>query len=643
MDPSSRQTPFSAPHVEVPLITIIGEKRAESTFGSHWEVAESDIEGRPLLIFERKDEHNVTRSKHVEIRSHLQKAMRQIMDGYLGLSLDTYPLVFRRPFTELVHRSDAIFNYVSEDPHESSALAQLKYFMSIELRDSLQTFRLARTQNHHTFDDLWTAYVSGELVFERHRGFISCYQIIGCIPPRSNDDWVVEHKAWDYDANAFGFKHSKTRISRFHGAQHGTQLKLVPARSLPSAEWESIKADCISRGHIWFQLQAGNHHFNYGAMAGRIDTEAHKLETTYVRGRVIVDTHAFYERNPSLIPELKRAGRIAREDLPQQHCSLTEEQALLAPPYLGGMSLDKDKWGYFLIDNLKAIDWVPTLWDNLELESVRKGILLDLVDGYDPSKYGKSEKGRGLVVFLMGPPGSGKTLTVESLAEFKRRPLYKTSPSQWKDRMHIDPENDFTPEEKFRSIFRLAHRWNAILMMDEADSIISQSDHKPPALQGDMKIFSIIKVYIKMLITYLAFLREVETYRGIAFLTSNMDRNIDEAVQSRLTATLQYHHPNQSQAQKAWWKVLRNSITNPDEAVEIAVRLSNTWDLDYRQINAGKLLADTIAEARGQPLTQELIDTALAFKGEKPRRSMVGVETNGISAEAPPDDKFEGV
>ena len=73
-------------------------------------------------------------------------------------------------------------------------------------------------------------------------------------------------RSWDFDAESFGFVHRVTTITRFHGARHGKELHLVPVRSLPSAEWVAIKAECIARGHKWFELQQQFHHFNYSAM-----------------------------------------------------------------------------------------------------------------------------------------------------------------------------------------------------------------------------------------------------------------------------------------------------------------------------------------------------------------------------------------
>ena len=186
--------PLSAPHVEVPMITIVGENRAESSYGSHWDVTDSNDETRPLVIYVTKSEMHKTIRIRLELRSHLRSAIQRIMKGSLNLNLDADPLVFLRPFRQLIYDSTAIFEHTPENSDEEQALAKLRYFLSVESRDEIQSFRLARTQNIHTFEDLWTAYVPGELVIQRHLEFVWCCQIIGSSSEVQKDTWNIERK-----------------------------------------------------------------------------------------------------------------------------------------------------------------------------------------------------------------------------------------------------------------------------------------------------------------------------------------------------------------------------------------------------------------------------------------------------------------
>lgn len=74
-------------------------------------------------------------------------------------------------------------------------------------------------------------------------------------------------------------------------------------------------------------------------------------------------------------------------------------------------------------------------------------------------------KGRGLLILLHGEPGVGKTATAESVAQSTGRPLFTIACSSL--------GNELDLEENLAEIFRLAHLWKCVLLMDEADVFLS--------------------------------------------------------------------------------------------------------------------------------------------------------------------------
>lgn len=75
-------------------------------------------------------------------------------------------------------------------------------------------------------------------------------------------------------------------------------------------------------------------------------------------------------------------------------------------------------------------------------------------------------KGRGLLIMLHGEPGVGKTATAEAVAQETGRPLFPISCND------LGP-NFWMLEKTLDEIFRLAHLWDCVLLMDEADVILS--------------------------------------------------------------------------------------------------------------------------------------------------------------------------
>ncbi|GAP90040.1 putative AAA family protein [Rosellinia necatrix] len=128
-------------------------------------------------------------------------------------------------------------------------------------------------------------------------------------------------------------------------------------------------------------------------------------------------------------------------------------------------------------------------------------------------------KGRGLAVLLHGPPGVGKTATAEAVAHFYKKPLFPITSSD----LGTDP---WDVETKLTEIFRLANLWDCILLLDEAETLLAQREKKDNNLQKS----SLVSV----------FLRTLEYYSGILFLTTNRPDVMDDAVKSRVQVSLQY-------------------------------------------------------------------------------------------------------
>ena len=157
-----------------------------------------------------------------------------------------------------------------------------------------------------------------------------------------------------------------------------------------------------------------------------------------------------------------------------------EDQYLLCPPRVLGYHLDSRTWVELDIHHIKEIVQVTSeeAFERLELVKAQKDLIRDLVKSHT-SGTGKlpmmqdimKDKGKGLVILLHGPPGVGKTLTAESVAELTGKPLFSVSPSD----IGLNPAE---VEHNLAALFELAARWRAVLLFDEADVFLeSRSSH----------------------------------------------------------------------------------------------------------------------------------------------------------------------
>lgn len=137
------------------------------------------------------------------------------------------------------------------------------------------------------------------------------------------------------------------------------------------------------------------------------------------------------------------------------------------------------------------------------------------LDNFDDVIRGKD---RGIILQLSGFPGVGKTLTAESVAEVMHAPLYAIRAGDLGT--HAE-----AVEEKLQEILHLIPKWGAVLLLDEADVFIMEARSST-----DLERNELVSIFLRML----------EYYEGILFLTTNRAENIDPAFESRIHLSLTY-------------------------------------------------------------------------------------------------------
>jgi len=89
-----------------------------------------------------------------------------------------------------------------------------------------------------------------------------------------------------------------------------------------------------------------------------------------------------------------------------------------------------DDIGYLLVDDIQEIHWNKSAFDRLVLDPDKKSLITAMVKEHvlsDVSADVIEGKGNGLIILLHGGPGTGKTLTAESVAELAEKPLYRVT------------------------------------------------------------------------------------------------------------------------------------------------------------------------------------------------------------------------
>lgn len=260
-------------------------------------------------------------------------------------------------------------------------------------------------------------------------------------------------------------------------------------------------------------------------------------------------------------------------------------------PYVKVFDLSKHCFVIMHVANLTEYRYDAGLIHKLVLPEERKELVSMLVEGADLAldDIVKGKTG-GIIVICTGPPGTGKTLTAEVFSEQVKRPLYMVQCSQL-------GTNEEELEKQLRTVLGRAQRWKAILLIDEADVYVHTRGN-------DIQQNAIVGV----------FLRVLEYYRGILFMTSNRETIIDDAIMSRATAWIRYDLPDRARA-IAIWKVLSTQYSTGliHKDFERLVDMEKFKAISGRSIKNLLKLAKLRSARKKEPVTVESIDYVSQF------------------------------
>lgn len=216
--------------------------------------------------------------------------------------------------------------------------------------------------------------------------------------------------------------------------------------------------------------------------------------------------------------------------------NLNDKEAISSPlhPYILTYNLTNYCYCCVHVEMLKEYVYDETIVDKLIIGSKKKDLLKAIISNENNFSDIVAGKSGGIVILASGKAGLGKTLTAEAYSEVMKKPLYCIQSSQ----LGISVDDI---EKRLNKILYRAEKWGAVLLIDEADTYISQ--------RGD----NIVQNCIVGI-----FLRLLEYFNGVLFLTTNRFDIIDDAIMSRVTAHIKYEYPNQEETLLIWKVLTKN-------------------------------------------------------------------------------------
>ncbi|KAI0385720.1 hypothetical protein F5Y04DRAFT_155426 [Hypomontagnella monticulosa] len=281
---------------------------------------------------------------------------------------------------------------------------------------------------------------------------------------------------------------------------------------------------------------------------------------------------------------------------------LPPRAALLLPATIYGFDLRAKRWVNLFVEQFHELAWNKKAFDRLVLDRGIKDMIYALVNEQTSAKKMDdiiTGKGNGLIVLLHGSPGTGKTLTAESVAEIAEKPLYRVTCG--------DIGTDAPDVEKYlETVLYLGKIWDCVLLLDEADVFLEERT------MADLQRNSLVSVFLRIL----------EYYEGILILTSNRVGTFDEAFKSRIQVAIHYDNLTKK-SRKAIWSNFLEMIegSNEEDAniPELERRLDElaAEEINGRQIRNAVLTARQLAKHRGErldwPHLSQVMKTSASF------------------------------
>lgn len=472
------------------------------------------------------------------------------------------------------------------------------WFEKYYQQNMAQEIKLHEDEQKATFGNLWLLYKPGSVVVSSKADVFECFVVHSCEVKWLKDvtiNTVWELRLWSviHDGSSFKWQPLNCYIKMFSKAIDIIKLPVYPIKYAKGLDEQAL----IQRGERYYDIaRAAPTHRQYSGYLG-IETKVSYVGTAIIEPLMM--TKGFQQKlagkyvgpNKGMLEvgeidpgdECGAASFSAYRDidLSSENTVLSDDQKKLifplTPSHIIGYALGKKTTEVFNMQGFAQLN-KPTpnrsFLANVVLPPGHLELLKRLttlnIRARSESWISDFVKGKGLgqIFVLHGPPGTGKSLTVECLAQESGQPLLSLSVADLGTTEH-------DVETTLSKWLDKAQRWNAIVLIDEADIYLVRRK------TGDTARNALVA----------SLLRVLEYYPGMIFITTNRPGDLDDAFISRFHLILEYKALDQDAQRKVWsnfFEKLRQEGVG-DHSIKITVHPSvqNYVEEDPRVLGLG--------------------------------------------------------
>ncbi|KAH8705964.1 hypothetical protein BGW36DRAFT_286699 [Talaromyces proteolyticus] len=544
---------------------------------------------------------------------------------------------------------------------KAAHLKVLIKYLDTDYAETKKTLYPLLDSNMITFDLLWALFKPNTIAYTPTYGHADeprAFKIEYATKESSfmKGTWyVIEGKYLEYDGKTFGMGNMAADVESFKGARKITSLACYPLKYRRDAD--DVKTKLIERGKKFVALRGMNYRFHKGMAFFKKKRSVIKVN---INGRVMIDPALHRRINPNYaistvrpkdpdmldsdseegsddccccassseddhangnddsepprprykfvrdkqgkahiieveidengneIPPKEDFDKLEKDkegSMEEPELEFTEEELLIASPVVLGFAFGEKLWLEFSVSGVNEIEWNDGAFDSLVLPDNQKSIVKALVESHTFHAAENIDdviqgKGKGLVAVLHGPPGTGKTLTAEGIAELLKRPLYMVSAGE----LGTDSRS---LEGELNKILDIAHSWGAVLLLDEADVFLEKRTIQ------DIHRNALVSIFLRLL----------EYFQGILFLTTNRVETFDDAFQSRIHIALRYGDLT-LKAKRSVWKMFLDKVKSID-GVQTSEFTDKDLDVLARHNLNGRQIKNSVRTAQALAVNEK--------------------------------------
>uniref|UniRef100_A0A093VE36 Putative AAA family ATPase y4kL n=1 Tax=Talaromyces marneffei PM1 TaxID=1077442 RepID=A0A093VE36_TALMA len=523
----------------------------------------------------RKRSHKQTKELivYVDIKSlGLRDILKEVLKDIRTANLDADRPAIERDLLyhyldELKDRQKRLHSQEATPDDAMLHLSKLIQHLEETYAPVVEQLKLLQESQKITWDLVWSLLKPGTLVFATcpSTGLPRCirYDYLEKKTIRGREFLEVNGRYLDYDGEVFGESTETLQIGFFRGAK---QIQTLPVYPLHYHTDPNIWSRLVCNGRHFVSL-IGSHHREY--CGNMFIPDKNRLLKFHMHGRIMVDAAIFRKTNPNY-PRLE----IKKPDT----VDFFFEQVKQGGPESRIRGKDID------FSAMKEEDLAIFPED-------KKKVIKSLAESRVSTR--KRTRGHHSLTTLMkmdsGPPGVGKTLTAEAISERLQRPLYSISSGD----LSIRAEE---LEAQLTRTFQVASDWKAVLLLDEADVYLQKRDG----------------FHLERNRLVATFLRTLEYYDGIFFLTTNMLGDFDSAILDRIQLKLQYDDLDRSARKSVFQHFLREHSADIED--EVLTQFSEV-KLNGRQIKNIVKIAHNVAMSDNTGVCTSHLRLALTQSG----------------------------